>query len=793
MATSPTIPLPAFYTGQLGPEYITRLNQMFEIWLQALEESVGPQGWSPVPALEVDGERVLMKIVNWIAGEGTAPTVLGYMGATGLVTNKAQAIDVRGAIGQTGPSNVLVKGTVTTGAPGTDADIEITGVSPSQTLNITIPRGNPGVDGDDGNNGWTAMHALVPDGTRIVEQVVDWAGGTGAKPAVGMYIGPEGFVSLIGDATDVRGAPGANGTGTGDVIASGSFQVGDIPVVSTTDGKTLVTSFKKIGELASLDDVEEVSNNLLNYVPLSQRGVANGVATLDADGKLPFAQVPAVAISVPYVVNSQAAQLALTAQVGDTAIRTDISTNYIHNGGTTGTMSDWTALLVPTQVTWDSLPGKPAVIAAGATTTGAINALGYPVAQVVLARLSSGLPTGISYRSDAATASSIAQRDANGRIKAADGTDPDHVVTKAQLDANSGVLTGDAILTARNLTAPAYLDFNTVYPISSYPDLYALLGQRQDVLPGNSGFTTIPSYTPTSAEMLTETVGVASFSSTQYGYSTDGGQTWTASASVTSNVSKVWRLGPTHAASTGGAASNARYTSDGGVTWALYSPTLGWIPIEFIVDGTTVVAVQTATNVYRSTDNGATWSAAIATGVAATQNAAAYDGKRIIITVGSSAVRYSDDLGVTWAAGAAIPGTGGTPSSMVAVSPNVFVVLTTSGYLYVTYNGGMGWILLAQLGTTSMTLLKALDEKTLVAINSGGTVVWQSDDFGQSWFNPSPAWPTGAPNTVTLSPLKKVLLKGSNRSVPGMSYGAGNFITPPAPSVTPTLKWKIKS
>src|SRR5690606_7199136 len=51
-----------------------------------------------------------------------------------------------------------------------------------------------------------------------------------------------------------------------------------------------------------------------NYIPITQKGAANGVATLDAAGKLPASQVPAVAITDTFVVATQAAMLALTAQ-----------------------------------------------------------------------------------------------------------------------------------------------------------------------------------------------------------------------------------------------------------------------------------------------------------------------------------------------------------------------------------------------------------------------------------------------------------------------------------------------
>ena len=47
-------------------------------------------------------------------------------------------------IGPVGPSNELTVGTVTTGAPGTSASVSITGESPEQTINFTIPRGDTG-------------------------------------------------------------------------------------------------------------------------------------------------------------------------------------------------------------------------------------------------------------------------------------------------------------------------------------------------------------------------------------------------------------------------------------------------------------------------------------------------------------------------------------------------------------------------------------------------------------------------------------------------------------------------
>lgn len=81
---------------------------------------------------------------------------------------------------------------------------------------------------------------------------------------------------------------------------------------------------------------------------ISEKNQANGYAGLDGSGKLLTAQFPLIALSDFNVVASQAAQLALTAEEGDIAVRSDTGRTYIHNGGTAGTIADWTILPIPT-------------------------------------------------------------------------------------------------------------------------------------------------------------------------------------------------------------------------------------------------------------------------------------------------------------------------------------------------------------------------------------------------------------------------------------------------------------
>ncbi len=107
-----------------------------------------------------------------------------------------------------------------------------------------------------------------------------------------------------------------------------------------------------------------------DYQLLTGKDQPNGYAGLNGDGKLLTSVLPAIAITSTSVVASQAAQLALTAQEGDVAVRTDIGKTYIHNGGTAGTMADWTELETPDDSV-TSVNGYTGVVVLGHTDVGA--------------------------------------------------------------------------------------------------------------------------------------------------------------------------------------------------------------------------------------------------------------------------------------------------------------------------------------------------------------------------------------------------------------------------------------
>lgn len=94
-----------------------------------------------------------------------------------------------------------------------------------------------------------------------------------------------------------------------------------------------------------------IATALTAYQPLSDKGQPSGYASLDAGGKIPSAQIPTIAFSHTYVVADQAAMLALAANVGDLAVRTDISETFVLSALPASTLVNWVQLLTSSAVT----------------------------------------------------------------------------------------------------------------------------------------------------------------------------------------------------------------------------------------------------------------------------------------------------------------------------------------------------------------------------------------------------------------------------------------------------------
>ncbi|WP_395949874.1 tail fiber protein [Aeromonas mytilicola subsp. aquatica] len=145
-------------------------------------------------------------------------------------------------------------------------------------------------------------------------------------------------------------------TVAGDVTGQASFDgSGNISITATYKNSGVVAGTYRSVTVDAKGNVTAGSNpttlsgyGITDAVPSSQKGAANGVATLDSGGKVPVAQIPATAITDTFVVGTQAAMLALTAETGDVAVRTDLNKSFILRVAGASTLANWQELLTPT-------------------------------------------------------------------------------------------------------------------------------------------------------------------------------------------------------------------------------------------------------------------------------------------------------------------------------------------------------------------------------------------------------------------------------------------------------------
>ena len=135
--STPTLTIGTVTTGEPGSEAaasITGTAPNFVLNLTIPQGEVGPQG--PQGEQGETGPQ----------GETGAQGEVGPQGPAGE-PGPAGPQGEPGPAGEDGLTPTLTIGTVTTGAPGTDAEATITGTAPNFVLNLTIPQGEPGTPG----------------------------------------------------------------------------------------------------------------------------------------------------------------------------------------------------------------------------------------------------------------------------------------------------------------------------------------------------------------------------------------------------------------------------------------------------------------------------------------------------------------------------------------------------------------------------------------------------------------------------------------------------------------------
>jgi hypothetical protein len=115
--------------------------------------------------------------------------------------------------------------------------------------------------------------------------------------------------------------------------------------------------------LGNVDNTSDLSKPISTAQQAALDGKApavHGHTFADLSGVVSTAQLPPLAISETFVVATQAAMLALNAQRGDVAIRTDTSKTYILATDTPATLADWKEITAPGAVV--SVAGKTGTV-----------------------------------------------------------------------------------------------------------------------------------------------------------------------------------------------------------------------------------------------------------------------------------------------------------------------------------------------------------------------------------------------------------------------------------------------
>ena len=209
--------------------------------------------------------------------------------------------------------------------------------------------------------------------TKVNEAVIGAGGVPDATTAI------IGKIQLAGDLSGIASAPTVPGLALKEplitnlqAVRGGTGMISYTPgsfisaATSTTLQQRTPAQVKADLQLENVSNVADalkpISNSaqaaLNTKIDLSEKAAVNGVATLDASGKVPVSQIPSLSFASVNVFGSEAQMLGLTgAQIGSTVIRTDVSKSFVLGATPASTLSNWKEILTPTSNAVTSVNG----------------------------------------------------------------------------------------------------------------------------------------------------------------------------------------------------------------------------------------------------------------------------------------------------------------------------------------------------------------------------------------------------------------------------------------------------
>lgn len=175
-------------------------------------------------------------------------------------------------------------------------------------------------------------------------------------------------ISLTGDVTGATTFDGSEDAAITVVLKNTGANEGTFTKV-TVNEKGLVTKT----ELLTPEDIPELTlTKITNAGTAASRdvGTAEGnLVAVGADGKINETLLPKIAITDTHVVADEAEMLALTAEKGDVAIRTDLNRSFILKQAPADNLANWLELKSP-ECTVFSVNGKQGDIVLSTTDVG---------------------------------------------------------------------------------------------------------------------------------------------------------------------------------------------------------------------------------------------------------------------------------------------------------------------------------------------------------------------------------------------------------------------------------------
>ena len=300
---------------------------------------------------------------------GDITSVVAGTGLTGGATSGAATVNVIGGTG------------ITANADDIAIDSTVTTLTGSQTLTnktLTSPVLNTGLSGtaflDEDNfasdsatkvasqqsiKAYIATQVSVGDITSVVAGT-GLTGGATSGDATLNVIGGTGITANADDiaidstVTTLTGSQTlTNKTLTSPVLntgISGSAVLDEDNLASDSATKLATQQSIKAyvdsevsGGALTTEQVQDIVGGMVSSN--TESGIT--VTYQDGDGTLDFTVSP-VALTTVQTAGNQSAHLALTTEEGDVVIRSDENKTYMHNGGSAGSMSDFTLMATPT-------------------------------------------------------------------------------------------------------------------------------------------------------------------------------------------------------------------------------------------------------------------------------------------------------------------------------------------------------------------------------------------------------------------------------------------------------------